>query len=111
MNCIKMGLPGKSILGDYFQENMNSQRPFLSWRISFPGRPIFIQLPPAHRVQAAEPEERRTEEEVRLAQVRHQETRGGRLRPQHQGARQEQGEGRGQEEAGVKRRRAVSAGL
>ena len=24
----KIGLPGKSILGDYFQENMTSQRPF-----------------------------------------------------------------------------------
>ena len=43
----KIGLPGKSILGDYFQENVISQRPFLLLRISFPGRPIFIQLPPA----------------------------------------------------------------
>ena len=43
----KRGLPGKSILGDYFQENMTSRRPFLLLRISFPGRPIFIQLPPA----------------------------------------------------------------
>ena len=41
-----MGLPGKPILGDYFQENMTSQRPFLLLRISFPGGPIFIQLPP-----------------------------------------------------------------
>ena len=41
-NCIKIGLPGKSILGDYFQENRTSQRPFL-----FPGRPIFIQFDPA----------------------------------------------------------------
>ena len=41
----KIGLPGKSILGDYFQENMTSRRPFLLLRISFPGRPIFIQLP------------------------------------------------------------------
>ena len=39
----KIGLPGKSILGDYFQENMTSRRPFLLLRISFPGRPIFIQ--------------------------------------------------------------------
>ena len=43
-----IGLPGKSILGDY-KENMTAQRPFLLLRISFPGRPIFIQLPPAHR--------------------------------------------------------------
>ena len=46
-NCIKLGLPGKSILGDYLQENMTSQRPFLLLRISFPGRPIFIQFVPA----------------------------------------------------------------
>ena len=36
----KIGLPGKSILGDYFQEKRTSQRPFLALRISFPGRPI-----------------------------------------------------------------------
>ena len=36
-NCIKIGLPGKSILGDYFQENMTSRRPFLLLRVSFPG--------------------------------------------------------------------------
>ena len=42
--CIQIGLPGKSILGDYFQETSTTQRPFLL-RISFPGRPIFIQLP------------------------------------------------------------------
>ena len=36
-NCIKIGLPGKLILGDYFQENGTSQRPFLLLRISFPG--------------------------------------------------------------------------
>ena len=47
-NCIKISLPGKSILGDYFQENMTSRGPFLLLRISFPGRPIFIQLPPGH---------------------------------------------------------------
>ena len=35
-NCIKIGLPGKWILGDYFQENMTSPRPFLLLRISFP---------------------------------------------------------------------------
>ena len=28
------------------QENRTSRRPFLLLRISFPGRPIFIQLPP-----------------------------------------------------------------
>ena len=46
-NCIKIGLQGKLILGDYFQENRTSRRPFLLLRISFPGRPIFIQLPSA----------------------------------------------------------------
>ena len=45
----KKGLPGKSILGDYFQENMTSRRPFLLMRISFPGRPIFIQLVPGRK--------------------------------------------------------------
>ena len=45
-NCMKIGLPGKLILGDYFQENMNSPRPFLLLRVSFPGRPIFIQFVP-----------------------------------------------------------------
>ena len=49
MNCIKICLPGKSILRDYFQENRTSRRPFLLLRISFPGRPIFIQLPPGGR--------------------------------------------------------------
>ena len=39
-NCIKIGPPGKLILGDYFQENGTSRRPFLLLRISFPGRPI-----------------------------------------------------------------------
>ena len=29
----KIGLPGKSILGDYLQEKMTSQRPFLLQRI------------------------------------------------------------------------------
>ena len=46
MNCIKIGLPGKSTPRDYFQESWTSRRPFLFLRISFPGRPIFIQLPP-----------------------------------------------------------------
>ena len=39
--CIKIGLPGKSILGDYFQEKRTSRRSFLFLRIYFPGRPIF----------------------------------------------------------------------
>ena len=47
VNCIKIGLPGKSILGDYFQENRTSRRPFLLLRFDFPGRPIFIQFVPA----------------------------------------------------------------
>ena len=46
MNCIKKVLPGKSILGDFLQENITSRRPFLLLRIDFPGRPIFIQLSP-----------------------------------------------------------------
>ena len=46
--CIKIGLPGKLILGDYFQENMTPRRPLLLLRISFPGRPIFIQLHPGN---------------------------------------------------------------
>ena len=45
-NCIKIGLPGESILRYYFQENRTSQSPFLLLRISFPGRPIFIQFIP-----------------------------------------------------------------
>ena len=45
-NCIKIGLPWKSILRDYFQENMTSRRPFLILRISFLGRPNFIQFIP-----------------------------------------------------------------
>ena len=45
-NCIKIGLPGKSILRDYFLENRSSRRPFLLLRISFPGRRIFIQFIP-----------------------------------------------------------------
>ena len=46
-NCIKIGLQGKLILRDYFQENRTSRRPFLLLRISFPGRAIFIQFIPA----------------------------------------------------------------
>ena len=49
-NCIKLGLPGKLILRDYFQENRTSRRPLLSLRISFPGRPIFIQFVPGRFV-------------------------------------------------------------
>ena len=45
-NCIKIGLPGKSILRYYFQENRTVWRPFLLLRISFPRRPIFIQFVP-----------------------------------------------------------------
>ena len=45
-NCIKLGLPGKSILRDYFQENRIPRRPFLLLRIRFPGRPILIQFFP-----------------------------------------------------------------
>ena len=42
----KIGLPGKSILRDHFRENRTFRRLFLLLRISFPGRPISIQLPP-----------------------------------------------------------------
>ena len=45
-HCIKIGLPGKSILRDYFQEIVISRRTFLLLRISFPGRPFFIQFVP-----------------------------------------------------------------
>ena len=41
---MKMGLPGKLILGDYFQGNRTSRSPFLLMRICLPGRPIFIQF-------------------------------------------------------------------
>ena len=34
------------MLSYYFQENRTSRRPFLLLRISFPGRPIFIQFIP-----------------------------------------------------------------
>ena len=56
MNCIKKGLPGKLILRFYFQENRTSRRPFLLLRISFPGRPIFIQLPPVCPVASEDAE-------------------------------------------------------
>ena len=45
-NCIKIGPTGKLILRDYFLENRSSGRPFLLLRVSFPGRPIFIQFVP-----------------------------------------------------------------
>ena len=51
----KIGLPGKSILGDYFQENRTSRRAFLLRRIRFPGRPIFIQLPPGWTATTSSP--------------------------------------------------------
>ena len=47
---IKIGLSGKSILRDYFQDNKTSRRPFLLLRIRFPGRPIFIQFVPGVEV-------------------------------------------------------------
>ena len=50
---MKIGLPGKLILRDYFQENGTSRRPFLLLRISFPGRPIFIQLVPEELAEVA----------------------------------------------------------
>ena len=37
---MKIGLPGKSILKDYFEEKRTSRRPFPLLRIRFPGRPI-----------------------------------------------------------------------
>ena len=59
-NRIKIGLPRKSILRDYFQENMTSQRHFLLLRIRFPGRPISILFVPdglvhVHLLARAEP--------------------------------------------------------
>ena len=44
MNHTKIGLPGKSILRDYFNENRTSQRPFLSLRISFPPNTYFYTI-------------------------------------------------------------------
>ena len=55
MNCIKIGLPGKSILRYYFQENRTSRRPFLLLKISFPGRPILIQFVPERRLPTRRP--------------------------------------------------------
>ena len=46
MNCIKIGLPGKLILS----KRKGLREVLFCWkyslRIDFPGRPIFIQLPP-----------------------------------------------------------------
>ena len=42
----KTCLPGKSVPKHYFQSEMTFRRPCLSLRISFPGRPIFIQFVP-----------------------------------------------------------------
>ena len=58
MNCIKIGLPRKLILGDYSQENRTSRRPFLLLRITFPGRPIFIQPAGGAKVQQPRGERR-----------------------------------------------------
>ena len=46
MNCIRIGFPGKQILGKRkgLQEVLLSSKQSL--RIHFPGSPIFIQLPP-----------------------------------------------------------------
>ena len=44
MNCIKIGLPGKSILRDYFQENMTSQRPFLCTENQFSRKTFFYTI-------------------------------------------------------------------
>ena len=62
-NCIKIGFPGKSIFGDYFQENRTSRRPYLLLRISFPGRPVSIQFIPGV-LHAAVGEARREDEDV-----------------------------------------------
>ena len=53
-NCTKLDLLGKSILGDYFKESRTSKRPFLLLRISFPGRPIFIQFVPGFALKEYE---------------------------------------------------------
>ena len=41
-NCIRIGLPGKSILGDYSQENRTSRRPFLL--LQFSGKTPFYTI-------------------------------------------------------------------
>ena len=60
----KIGLPGKSILGDYFEENKTSRSPFLLLRISFPGRPIFIQFIPDLEVLGAGEAEESEDQQV-----------------------------------------------
>ena len=78
----KNGSSGKSILRDYFQENMISQRPFLLLRISFPEKPIFIQLVPdevwhdvvcaAHGAAGVEEEDAEGDDRIlRLLRQRH----------------------------------------
>ena len=64
MNCVKIGLPGKLIIGDYFQENRTSRIPFLLLRISFPGRPIFIQFVPGFSSRVGEVEKSLTSNSV-----------------------------------------------
>ena len=41
-NCIKIGLPGKWILGGYFQENRTSRRPFLLYSESVFREDLFL---------------------------------------------------------------------
>ena len=43
---MKIGLPGKLILGDYFQENRTLGRPFLLLRISFPRKTYLYTIRP-----------------------------------------------------------------
>ena len=73
----KKGLPGKSILGDYLQENMTSRRPFLLLRISFPGRPIFIQLPPGRPPQPLQQHQRPQDPPGGRRGLAHDRRRGG----------------------------------
>ena len=42
----KIGLPGKAILGDYFQENRTSRRPFSLTEIQFSGKTHFYTIRP-----------------------------------------------------------------
>ena len=70
----KNRLPGKLILRDYFQENRTSRRPFLLLRISFPGRPIFIQFVPAEvEIEGGGLEEEDEDEGEAEAQDHHQD--------------------------------------
>ena len=45
-NCIEIGLPGKSILRDFFQVNMTSRRPFLLTENQFSGKTYFYTIHP-----------------------------------------------------------------